>query len=300
MKVLSAHKGHDTAGIGWLLAAAFRRLPSYVQLRSAVRRRNYIQYPSDMPWGSVQDEWAAAEVVHLHNSFGTWSLLGGGKPFVMHHHGTYYRTHAELLNGLVAEHGGRAVVSTLDLLDYGDNLTWCPAPYDLDWLAKFRRPVGGKLRIGHAPTERTIKSTEAFLKACAKLDVEPVLIEGRTWADCLRIKGTCDVLFDQVRLGYGHNAIEAWGMGIPVIAGAAESTLTRMADTFGSVPFLAATERTIRRAIETMTDDDTRAEWASVGLEHVHRWHDGRETVDVLTRTYAEVLAASSALTLEG
>ena len=32
-------------------------------------------------------------------------------------------------------------------------------------------------------------------------------------------KGRADVFVDQMILGYGCNAIEAWGMGIPVIAG---------------------------------------------------------------------------------
>lgn len=291
MRVLSIHKGQDTAGIGWLLAQAFRGHPT-ISLRSAVRRSNYIAYPHDLDWSRAQVAWAAADVAHLHNTLATWQLMGGRKPFVLHHHGTYYRQNAEVLNREVADRGGRAVAATLDLLDLDDDLTWCPAPFDLDWLAGFRQPRRGRLRVGHAPTDRSLKSTAAFLEACRKLGVDPVLIEGQSWQECLRLKGTCDVLYDQVRLGYGHNAVEAWAMGIPVIAGAPLPTLNRMQQTFGGLPFFPAIEFTIGDAIEALMQPEIRHEWADAGQRHARRWHDGRETVDRLGRLYTEVLAA--------
>jgi hypothetical protein len=300
VRVLSIHKGADTAGIGWLLTLAFARLSTDVRLRSAVRRSNYIDYPHDLPWTAAAAEWARADVVHLHNTLGTWRLMGADRPVLLHHHGTYYRENAAALNKAVADLGGRAVVSTLDLLGFGDDLTWIPAPFDLDWLAGFRKPQGGRLRVGHAPTDRGVKSTEAFLAACRRLDVEPVLIERRAWRDCLAIKGTCDVLFDQVRLGYGHNAIEAWGMGIPVIAGADDVTEDRMVATFGGLPFYPATEATIDGAIRDMMRPDVREEFAACGLDHVRRWHDGRATVDVLTALYSSLVVVGNEPVAEG
>lgn len=290
MRVLSIHHGADTAGVGYGLSRAFAGHPT-ITLRSTVRKGNYLRYPTDLPWGQATTEWARADVVHLHNSFRSWRLMGHDRPFVIHHHGTQYRDHADVLNAAVTEHGGRAVVATLDLLDHGEGLTWVPQPHDLDALARHRkRQHGGRLRIGHAPTDRAIKSTDTFLAACARLDVEPVLIERRPWAECLRIKGTCDVLFDQVQLGYGSNAIEAWAMGLPVIAGAAPSTLQRMTDTFGDLPFLPATEDTIADAIDALRDPDVRDEWGARGLGHVRRWHDGGETVTRLERVYRGVV----------
>lgn len=285
MRVLSVQLGGDTGGGGWGTSRAFRGHPT-ITFRSAVRRSNYLRYPADLPWPEVEREWDRADVVHIHGSFRAWRTMGGNKPFVMHHHGTKYRRNADLLNRAVSDLGGTAVVSTLDLLDYGDDLTWVPQAHDLPALAAHHKPQHGRLRIGHAPTNRTIKSTDAFLAACARLDVEPVLIERRSWAECLAIKGTCDVLFDQVTLGYGNNAIEAWGMGIPVIAGAAPSTLARMRDTFGTLPFLATDEGGIADAIAAMIDPPTRSEYATLGAAHAARWHDGTETVARLERAY--------------
>ncbi len=285
MRVLSIHRGADIAGVSYGLAQAFRGDPD-IELRSVIRRTNWISYPHDLPWSEASAAWAAADVVHLHNTLGTWSQFGADRPFVLHHHGTKYRTKADVLNAAVAEHGGRAVVSTHDLLAFGDGLTWVPPAVDVETLSALRKPSGGRLRVGHAPTSRATKSTAALLAACSRLDVEVVLIEGQTHAECLRLKATCDVLYDQVQLGYGLNAVEAWAMDIPVIAGADDATLARMRADVGDLPFIAATEATIADALRLLADDDTRADWGRRGRDHVRRWHDGRETVARLTPIY--------------
>jgi hypothetical protein len=282
--VLSVNTGADTAGIGHALVRAFARTD--VNLRSVARLSNYLAYPPDLPWEEAAARFAAADVAHLHQSLRALTLFGE-KPFVLHHHGTKYRRNHETLNLEVDRRGGRAIVSTLDLLDYGDNLTWAPHPIRPHRYPRHRHPAhGAKLRVGHAPTDRTIKSTDAFLAACARLNVEPVLIERQPWARCLTIKGTVDILFDQVHLGYGVNAIEAWAMGIPVIAGAPDTVLTRMRTEFGTLPFLTTTENTLPDAIQTLMDSDTRSEYAALGQAHVARWHDGTETRARLTPIY--------------
>lgn len=289
-RVLSVHFGADTAGIGYGLAQAFKNHPT-ITLDSTVRRINYINYPTHTPWDQTQSLWNNANVAHLHNSAKAWHRLGADKPFVLHHHGTQYRNHHELYNTFINEHNAQAVIATLDLHDYGDNLTWIPQPHQLEQLATYRKPMNGPLRIGHAPTNRSIKDTDTFLTACQKLDVQPVLIEGQTWRDCLTGKGTCDIYYDQMQLGYGSNAIEAWAMGIPVIAGATPTTLERMRQTFGQLPFLEATRNTLTDAIEQLTREDTRDHYAQRGQQHAHRWHNGHETTKRLTPIYQQLAA---------
>lgn len=293
MRALSIHAGADTGGFGWNHAQAFKRYAQPgVTFRSIARSTNYLAYPHDLEWPHARQQWRRANVVHLHNTLRTASMFTSPKPVVLHHHGTNFRANAEPLAAQLAAIGGRAVVSTLDLLDYGDELTWIPQSHDLDALEQLRAPQTGRLRIGHAPTERGIKDTDAFMVACAKLNVEPVLIERKSWRECLAIKGTCDILYDQVILGYGNNAVEAWAMGIPVIAGAGVSTLKTMRDTFDTLPFLSATAGTIGDAIRALMDDDTRAEWGERGRTHAERWHNGRESVERLTAVYRHTLAS--------
>jgi hypothetical protein len=289
LRVLSLG-AEDTAGVGYLLSQAFKRLSDRVLFRSAVKRLNYIQYPRDLPWHLAPSVWHKSPVIHVHNTVALWRAFGGRKPYVLHHHGTHYRENAELLNKRVRDTGGTAVVATLDLLDYGDDLTWVPAAYNLAWLRSFRStwPPDRPFTVGHAPTNRDLKSTEKLLEACDKLGVRVRLIERKTWHQCLTEKGQVDVLFDQTQLGYGHNAIEAWGMGIPVIAGAPARTLQRMTETFGLLPFLDAHDsvESIARAIEVLMLPEGAAYWGNRGLQHVTHWHDGRESVARLTRIY--------------
>src|SRR5690606_27554167 len=113
------------------------------------------------------------------------------------------------------------------------------------------------------------------------LPVELVLVEGRTWAECLTVKATADIYFDQVLLGYGCNAIEAWGMGIPVVAGADEWTLAQMRKEWNlgkrPMPFHEATEATIADALrELVQSPDLRAEVAKRGHAHAQKYHAER------------------------
>ena len=89
----------------------------------------------------------------------------------------------------------------------------------------YRKPVDdGILKIAHAPTNRGIKSTVALQRAVDRLRKEGApyssisLSAALTWNACGG-RARADLFVDQVLLGYGCNAIEAWGMGIPVIAG---------------------------------------------------------------------------------
>lgn len=295
LRVLNISYGADMGGVAWGVAQAFRRHPQPgVTVHSTVRKTRYLAYPADLPWHLAERYYGTADVVHLNRSAKSFGLLGPPKPFVMHHHGTALRENPEAYAEFMADPPapGVDVVSTLDLLAYREGSVWCPSPFDLDMLATYRAPVTSRrLRVGHAPTDRAIKDTDAFLVACRAADVEPVLIERQSWDQCLTAKGTVDVFYDQVQLGYGNNAIEAWGMGIPVIAGATDSTLDLMRETFGALPFMTATVATITDALVAMKDPDIRAHWSDVGLAHARKWHDGRHTVDVLSKAYRKVLS---------
>lgn len=288
----------DLGGDGIRTKWAFdRHAPGWVY-RQAVRKTNYLGYPTD---AAFADACAFdAEVVHARNSFRAARMAGcSGKPKVIHHHGTRLRNNPPRILAEQKQAGALGLAATLDLwLLAPDDLEWLPAPYDLDFLASLRHPVeDGVLRIGHAPTNRAVKSTEAFLAAAAKLGrelpVAVVLIEGRSWWDCLKLKATCDVYFDQVRLGYGNNAIESWGMGIPVVAGAQPGTLAEYERRFGSTPFAVADEGSIYQALQGLADPGVRQWWRRRGLEHVQQWHAEKRVVGQLQSVYRRAMEAA-------
>lgn len=303
MRVLNLGNS-DLGGDGIRTKRAFDRHAPGWTYNVAVRNRNYIDYPTDIDFGRVGPLVDVADVIHARNSFKATRLAKAvGRPLVIHHHGTRLRNNPGMILAEQRAAGGRGAVglaATLDLwLLAPDELEWLPAPYDLDWLATLRRPVDdGVLRIGHAPTNRAIKSTDAFLTAVDKLAretrVELVLIEGRSWSECLALKATCDIYFDQVILGYGNNAIEAWGMGIPVVAGAAGATLAEYDRRFGGLPFFPADEGSIYKALATLADRGPRAAWARRGIEHARRWHDEARVVTQLQDIYLRAAERAS------
>jgi hypothetical protein len=179
-------------------------------------------------------------------------------------------------------------------------LHWLPTAYDVDELQAFgeqhRREADGRIRVVSAPTNRDYKSTAALELAVKALQAEGlpvdlVLVEGKPWAECMAIKATADIYFDQVILGYGCNAVEAWGMGIPVIAGAQPWTLNKMTELWGGLPFYSATEQTIADAIRDLVQSaDLRAEYAAKGMAHVRTYHDEKPALERLVELYMETV----------
>lgn len=300
VNVLSIHRSADLAGISGEIARAFAHHPE-IHVRSLIRRQNYLQYPQAEPWttGSVLDAWHAADVVHLHDHFGTAQELRRkfklpGRPYVLHHHGSRLRGNPASVLAAQRRQRATGIVSTLDLVLLAPGeLEWLPAPINVDRLARLRHPArSDTIRIAHAPTSRRVKGTDAFLATVTQLQrlgypIEVDLIERVPWAECLRRKAEADLYYDQVELGYGSNALEAWAMGIPVIAGAADATLAEMERRFGRLPFYRATTATLADALRTMCDDPAlRATYGKAGYEYVRRFHDYPPVASALTAIY--------------
>ncbi|MBN2202070.1 glycosyltransferase [bacterium] len=93
-------------------------------------------------------------------------------------------------------------------------------PFRLPGFHRPPAPPGGRIRIGHSPSNRAMKGTESILNGLRRLSrdfpVETVLIEGLPYAEALSVKSTCDLFVDQLgELGYGISGLEALAMGIP-------------------------------------------------------------------------------------
>lgn len=307
----------DPAGVLGRFQEASEKLGGVV-IRSAHKSEAYFEFPRDILWDRATDTEVKrlareADVIHLNNNWRAYQVLHLKQPALLHHHGSLFRSDPGYLLGVARHRGFVQAVSTVDLLKPApDELTWLPTAYDIDALAAFgvahRGERDGRLRIVSAPTNRMWKSTDALELAVKGLQAEGlpvdlVLIEGKTWAECLAVKATADVYFDQVILGYGCNAIEAWGMGIPVIAGADPWTLARMRQEFrgpgnplGALPFYEATPETIAQSIRAMMKSNVRAEYAERGMAHVRRFHDEKPALEKLVELYARAMTERKAL----
>jgi len=291
VKVLNYCAGYDTGGYSIRLKQAFDRHSTFPYRSCIGRPASYIRYPTDAPHREARHLQQWADIIHVSHQ-----PLPVTKPQVVQYHGTKFRNNPDKFLTLQKQAGAVAVCSTIDLeLLAPDDLVWLPTPYDLDWLATFRKPGGGPVRVGHAPTARKIKSTDVFLDAMTELgsEAELVLIERQPWTTCLELKGTCDVYYDQTILGYGNNAVEAWGMGIPVIAGAQPDTLAAMRHRFGGdLPFYETSEDMILEALVAMMDSGTRQYYAQAGSRHAKQWHDAAKVVAQAETIYKNVLGS--------
>ncbi len=297
-----------------------------LSIRTAHRSEAYFEFPHDIRWRQgtheeVQQLANECDVVHLNNSEVAYRRLSLGKlrkPALLHHHGTLFRDNPAPLLAIAKRFHMVQAVSTVDLMRPApDLLHWLPTAYDLDALAKIRaehrREPDGMVRVLSAPTRPDLKSTDALRAAVATLQAEglPVELEvitKRPWRESLEAKARADIYFDQVAVpkldypgGYGCNAIEAWGMGLPVVAGADEWTLDKMAEVFdgsedyglgGPIPFYVATEDTIAdRLRELVEDAELRKSVALAGQRHAQRFHAEKPALVRLAELYGMAIA---------
>jgi hypothetical protein len=259
-----------------------------------------------------EEWWPWADVVHLNSSaayLDKYKSRVVPRPLVVQYHGTKFRRvfkphlrTAKIWNAL-------QIASTIDLCAVAPQLvTWAPAPYEREELAQYASPEDdGVMKIAHAPTDRKTKGTEFLIHAVKKMKREGKrvsldIIERVDNEACMRRKGRADVYVDQLYLGYGCNAIEAWGMGIPVIAGldpvarrrigqeAPRNTRKLMISTWDKLPFRDVTERTLYEALNDMLDSDERAFWALRGRTHFERFHEGSAVVARVRPIYQAAL----------
>lgn len=297
--------GADTAGVGYRLCRALRQYGGRAvrarQVAAAGTRGRYLAYPQEHVYATkaAGGRWYRwADVVHVANTLHAWEWWDGGrlgKRLVLHHHGTEFRYGHERLAAQARALGAVQVVATPDLLTLEPGLRWLPGPYNAAALMAYRAPRDdGRVWVAHAPTDRAVKGTAAVVAAVQQLQargypVELDLIEGVANAECLARKGRADIVVDQLALGYGVNALEAWGMGLPVVAGVASDLVRQtMLSLWGRLPFCEATPGTLLQVLRMLVDSPAaRADWAARGALHAARYHDEQVVADLLLDIYA-------------
>ncbi len=145
--------------------------------------------------------------------------------------------------------------------------------------AKVKRacPPEGTIRIAHPTTNRQIKKTELFLKAIDTLrrqgyDIEPVVIEGKTNQECLDLKASCQMTFDQISVGiYGVSAIESMAAGHVVFGGISNFAASYHPDN----PIVWVTENNLVEKIKYYLDNKQEIPLrGKAGIEWVKKNHD--------------------------
>jgi hypothetical protein len=307
LDVLAIGKTDPAGVVGRYKAAADKH--GTLRIRSASRARyEYLQFPMDLFWDKrseavIRQLGEEADVIHLNNSEIAYRHFRFRKPALLHHHGSLFRSNPKRMLDMAKRLRFVQAVSTIDLQRPApDVLHWLPSAYDVDEMHAFgeahRREPDGRIRIVHCPTNRALKSTvllEDAVRALKDDRVELVIVEQRPWLEALAIKATADIVFDQLLYGYGCNSIEAWCMGIPVISGADDWTLNRMAKEWPAVPFEEANEATLVDVLRKMVRSaDLREDAAQRGTAHVRKYHDELPALARLAELYSDAIRTYS------
>lgn len=297
MRVLILSGGADVAGNGVFLQRALVR--HGIDARAVSRRESPYGYPTDIVWRKgdyktqrlVADLFARSEVIHVMElpSLVRWFPDWQSKRIVVQQLGSRFRDDPEGMVVACREIGAVLVAGVPDRHYVDPPLPWQSGCFDFDMLAERRRAFyepSHRVRIVHAPTSRALKSTEALVAAVDRLATRyPValdIIEGVSWEECLVRKAQGDILFDQTLYGFGANAIEAWGMHIPVVAGCADPFhRDAMERDYGPLPFVEASEDSIEQALAPLVADPAlRAEWGERGWWFAERTFSERVVVE--------------------
>jgi len=303
----------DPAGVVSRFQIAADKLKT-LEIRSVHRAEAYFAFPNDIHWDRktepmIREMAERADVIHLNNSHAAYRRFRLKKPALLHHHGSLFRSDPKAMLDIATFYRMVQAVSTIDLQRPDPKvLHWLPTAYDVDELLAFgqahRREPDGKVRIVSCPTNRGLKHTDLLISVVRELEqelpVELVLVENKTWAEAMAIKSTADIVFDQLAYGYGCNAVEAWAMGIPVIAGADEWTIERMTGLWRGLPFLRATPETLGKVIREAMREDVRKGWAERGMEHVRTYHDEKPALIRLAELYHDAIRAHTRIRIPG
>jgi glycosyltransferase involved in cell wall biosynthesis len=152
--------------------------------------------------------------------------------------------------------------------------------------------------VVHAPFQPGVKGTRFVLDAVERLkaegvELEFVLLEGKTIEEARRLYERADLLVDQLLLGwYGGIAVELMALGKPVVCHIRESDLGVLPEEMrAELPIIPATTETIYDVLrEWLTQ--RRSELPEVGRRgraFVERWHDPVKIAEGLKDVYAEI-----------
>lgn len=305
MNILHLHPGPDTGG----QSMAGKRVLEAAghNVRVFVHGFHPFGYPAAEKWdaAAIADAYDVADVVIIHNDARLFERVDNGmrKNLIVHHHGTRFRSNPGPVYEAAAAIGARQIVSTVDLLGSvpeGGRATWFPQVVDVDRMRMMRdlhRPGPGRPVVTHAPTNRQVKGTRYVVRAMRRLkgEIDVKIISHQSWTMCLTHKAMSDLFVDQLWLGYGNNAIEAWAMGIPVIAGASDDVIEAMAREFGTIPFLRTSPNMLVPDIRTMLRDrELYDAYVAAGQAHVTRYHDPKAWLRRTLKLYRAIDEPSS------
>jgi glycosyltransferase involved in cell wall biosynthesis len=151
-----------------------------------------------------------------------------------------------------------------------------PPGIDLDRYPAQAPPENERVRIVHAPSNRTKKGTDAVIAACAELPVDLDLVEGVKHDEARQRYAQADVVVDQLVVGwYGLFAIESMATARPVVTFLHGDAVEQTERAYGvKVPIVNATKDTLVEKLRPLVESaQLRRELGERSRAYVERVH---------------------------
>lgn len=235
-----------------------------------------------------------------------------GKPVLIRHQGTSYRTNSGTADLLDLSGNIAARLMAPDLLLAASEGTFrlardsrrrdYPYTHVVERTPKWQPPDSSNspLRVLHNPSNASSKGTDLVRKVVMPLymsgDIEYVEVTGVSHDEAMRAKARCDVYIDQIVPsigGYGLSALEAMAMGVPAVAsiGKARASQTIIEEWWKLPPVLHAdNEEELRNQLYNMLDPEKRAEASLKATDWCARNVTPKAVSAFLDRVYDDVL----------
>lgn len=186
---------------------------------------------------------------------------------------------------LVERHGvKKTLFGSTAYADSMDN--WLPLAMPVDKLVRMRNRKRGKPIVCQTPSNRRRKNTKRIMELLSNRDdMELLIVDGVSNAECLVAKATADIVIDQFggidiygtmcAGGYGKSALEAMAMGIPVISHATIEQQKKYRRVIGELPYYDVELDNLPAAVGALLGDTALyREYSTRGLRYVQRFHD--------------------------
>ncbi|WP_438307221.1 hypothetical protein [Pseudomonas guariconensis] len=156
--------------------------------------------------------------------------------------------------------------------------------------------------IVHAPSRRGVKGTEHVINAVEALreeglDFDFTLVENLSQAEARAIFEKCDVIVDQLRIGwYGVLAVEAMALGKTVVSYVRDDIVSTLGD---ELPIAVANPDTIKDVLRDLINSPAlRQKIAASGYKYCCATHDPKVVAKKCEAMYQRVLAKPQSIDL--
>lgn len=156
----------------------------------------------------------------------------------------------------------------------------------------------GTVKIAHAPNHRGVKGTEFVLDAIENLkkkgyDIELVLIEKKKNDEVKEILKECDILIDQLNLGYALNAIEGMALSMPVITNLTNDTYTKVFKQYAFLdecPLVSTDYVGLEDTLEKLiASPELRKEKGKMGRLYIEKYHSKKTAFLMFENIYKKL-----------